>query len=115
MRVRISTLVATMLIGCLFAATSCGDCAGVGSPAVDVTIRDAETGVGAASGATLYLFKQPASQPIEIVVGADSLHVFAGFDESGTFDVVLEKPGYYPWTAEGIRVVEDCGTQTAFL
>lgn len=94
---------------------SCGDCAGVGRPAVDVTVRDVQTGAGIGIGATLYLFKPPALQPVETFVGIDSLHLIAGWDDSGIFDVVVEKAGYYPWTAERVSVEEHCSTETAFL
>jgi hypothetical protein len=111
---RRAAILAALTVVCL-ATTACGDCAGVGSPAVDVTVRDAETGTGAASGTVIYLFKQPSIQPVDSVVGTDSLHLYAGWDQSGTFDVVLEKRGYYPWTIENVDVKEDCGTHTAFL
>jgi hypothetical protein len=39
----------------------------------------------------------------------------AGWDDSGIFDVVVEKAGYYPWTSEHVSVEEHCSTETAFL
>ena len=93
-----------------------GDCAGVGAPAVDVTVVDAETGTSIAAGATLYLFRTGQAVRADSVTGGPrSMTLLAGWDDEGQFDVVVERPGYFPWTANGVRVDGDCTTETAFL
>jgi hypothetical protein len=73
-------------------ATGCGDCAGVGRPAVSVSVRDQTNDSPAALGATLYLFRSETGSLIESVIGdRDDLPPEAAWGDSGVFDLVIEK------------------------
>ena len=106
-----------MLLATPFAGTGCqGDCAGVGAFAVRVTVLDFDTNAQIAAGARLSLFPADASTPIAVVTGqTDTQPLEAGPDVTGLFDVVIEKPGYFPWTAMGVEVKGSCTTETVLL
>lgn len=99
------------------AGTACkGDCAGVGAPAIRVTVLDFDSHRQIAQGAILSLFFSGASTPIEVVTGqgnADPLT--AGIDHTGRFDVLVEKPAYYPWTIVGVEVEGACTVETVSI
>jgi hypothetical protein len=93
-----------------------GDCAGVGAPAVRVTVLDLDTNGPIARDATLSLFFSNASTPIEVVTGqADTDLLAVGIDHTGRFDVLVEKPGYYPWTSTDVEVNAACTVETVSL
>jgi hypothetical protein len=111
-------LVVTVLIAAIGAsASSCGDCAGLSQPAVDLTIRDAITGAAIARGSTVYLFKRPLLSPVDSAFGQDSLHISAGDGRDGQFEIIVERPGYFPWSNPNVVVGTDgsCSTETVFL
>jgi hypothetical protein len=96
--------------------TGCGDCAGVGAPAVRVTVLDFDTNASIAPGATLSLFPSNASTPIAVVTGQqDAQFLTAGDDLTGRFDVLVEKPGYFPSTISNVEVEGACTTETVAL
>jgi hypothetical protein len=67
-------------------------CAGVGRPAVSVSVRDQTNDSPAALGATLYLFRSETGSLIESVIGdRDDLPPEAAWGDSGVFDLVIEK------------------------
>lgn len=105
---------ALALVLCLIAilVVSCADsiCAGVGLPAVAVTIFDAQTGARAAAGASLIL-RSPAC--IDTVVGVADDQVLAGCtDYEGTYTVTVRKPGYRDWTQSTVEVRDTCSLET---
>ncbi len=105
---------ALRLVLCLTAifVVSCGDvvCAGVGLPAVAVTIFDAQTGARAAAGASLIL-RSPACT--DTVVGVADDQVLAGCDDrEGTYTVTVSKPGYRDWTQSTVEVRDTCSLET---
>jgi hypothetical protein len=110
------TTIALALVGS-FAATACeGDCTGVGAPAVRVTVLDFSTQARIAQGATLSLFRSNGSIPIQVVTGQlDSDLLSAGIDETGRFDVLVEKLGYSPWRIADVEVSGACTVQTVSL
>jgi hypothetical protein len=94
---------------------SCGDCAGVGAPSVRVTVLDFDTNASIAPGATLSLFPSNASTPIAVVTGALDAQSLTAGDSAGRFDVLVEKPGYFPSTISNVEVKGACTTETVEL
>lgn len=122
MGTRIALSLATRRIGMvivtLIGATACGgDCAGVASPAFSIDVVDAVTGRAAATGATVYVFRRPDLSLVDAVASEDTLRILAAWDQSGRFDVLLEKAGYWPWTQNNVLVEThaSCTTRTVHL
>jgi hypothetical protein len=92
-----------------------GDCAGVGRPAFEVTVLDARSDTPIAAGATVYLFRHPELARVDSVTGRYDAERIWTYDATGRFDVLVEKPGYFPWTRENVRVEGECTTETVFL
>ena len=90
-------------------------CAGVGRPAFEVSVEDAQTQAPIAAGATVYVFRRPELARIDSVTGRADTERIETRDTKGRFDVVVEKPGYFPWTRENINVGGDCTTETVAL
>lgn len=106
----------TLLVLLLLGAHGCGDCAGLGAPAVAVKIVDAQTQLPVASGATLYLLESGTGVRVDSVTSTTDIEeVRAGWDLRGTFDIVVEKAGYFPWTMNHVVVDGDCTVKTRFL
>ena len=106
-----ATLSILLASGC----TAAGDCAGVGRPSVSVTVLNQTNESPTALGAKLYLFRNGSSALLETVTGTrDDLPIEAGQD-AGTFDLVVEKSGFFPWTATGVHVTEKCSINTVPL
>lgn len=106
------------IVGLSLYLTACADCAPVGRPAFAITVVDFTTGRPAAAGAVAYLLRHPDSQVVSIDVAHDSVHINAGWgQQGGTFDLLIERSGYWTWAATNQRVVEDesCSTRTISL
>ena len=93
-----------------FVASCRGDCAGVGRPAFEVSVVDARTGASITDSAVVYVFQMPDLQRVDsatMQVGPG--RIWATLDESGRFNVVVERPGYYAWSAENrlVRLEND--------
>jgi hypothetical protein len=95
--------------------TGCGDCAGVGRPAFEVTVVDAGTGASLSDSATVYVFQLPELIRVDSATRQMSEGRIWTSDRKGRFKVVVERPGYYPWTAENREVRGECSTETVFL
>lgn len=98
--------------------SGCGDCAPVGRPAFSITVLDHETGAAAASEATVYVFRRPDFTLVDAALALDTLRILAAWGgQEGRFDVLLEKSGYWPWSAQNISVGSDasCSTVTVNL
>jgi len=107
-----------IVIVLLAGATACeGDCAGVGRPAFSIDVVDAATGRAAATGATVYVFQRPDLSLVAAVASEDTVRILAAWDQSGRFDVLLEKAGYWPWTRNNVLVEthSSCTTRTVHL
>ena len=95
--------------------TGCGDCAGIGRPAFEVSVVDARTGASIADSAVVYVFEHPELTRVD----SATRQYFPGriwtLDRGGTFNVVVERPGYYPWTTQNRKVKSACTTETVFL
>src|SRR4051812_20084383 len=97
----IAALLAVSIAGCVIA----GDCAGVGRPMVSATVLDAESRVPVARGATLYVFRSGSSTVFDSIAGArDDFPLEPRREETGVFDLLIEKAGYFPWTLARVRV-----------
>jgi hypothetical protein len=100
-------------LGCI--ASSCGSdstppvgfCAAPRSLSVIVSVRDSITGQAAAEGATGTLVGASVD---DTLLEADSLTLLGG-DQTGTFTVRIDRPGYLTWSASGVHVTEvgPCG------
>jgi hypothetical protein len=94
---------------------ACGDflsrvCAGVGLPAVAVTVFDAQSGARAAAGASLILHSAGCT---DSVAGVTNDQVLVGcWDHEGTYDVTVRKAGYRDWVQTGVRVRDTCSLDT---
>jgi hypothetical protein len=74
---------------------------------VVVTVRDSTTGRAAADGTIGTLVGAGVH---DTLVQADSLTLVGG-DQSGTFTVTIDRPGYLTWIMSNVRVTErgPCG------
>jgi hypothetical protein len=82
-------------------------CESVGSPSVVVTVRDSTSGQAAADGAIGTLVGAGVD---DTLTRTDSLTLIGG-NQTGTYTVTIDRPGYLTWTAINIRVTEigPCG------
>lgn len=75
---------------------------------LEVSVFDAETGVGLADSATLYLrdgdWTETVDEPVWI---ADPRVILGAGERGGVYDVTVERPRYRTWTRSGVRVEED--------
>ena len=112
---RIRGLTAALSILIANGCSAGGDCAGVGRPSISVTVVNQTNESPAALGAKLYLFRNGSSALVEVATGTrDDLPIEAGQD-AGTFDLILEKSGFFPWTATGVHVTQKCSINTVSL
>jgi hypothetical protein len=74
---------------------------------VVVTVRDSISGQAAADGAIGTLIGSSVDDTLR---HTDSL-TLSGGDQTGTFTVHIDRPGYLTWTASDVRVTEvgPCG------
>jgi hypothetical protein len=92
------------------------DCLGTGQPAFEVTVVDARTGTPIADSAVVYVFELPGLRLVDSVSAGYVLDTrIVTTDRRGLFTVVVERPGYYPWSAEDRKVGGDCSTETVLL
>ena len=84
-----------------------GFCAAAVSLSVVVSVRDSVTGRAAATGAIGTLVGEGVD---DTLINADSLTLVGG-NQTGTFTVTINRPGYQTWTAGDVRVTQKgpCG------
>lgn len=106
-----------ILAGASVLLTSCNDgiCAGVGRSAFEVTVVDARTGAALADSAVVYVFRLPELTRVDSAAHRGPERIWAAMDQSGRFRVVVERPGYLPWSADEQRVTQTCSVNTVFL
>ena len=93
-----------------------GDCAGVGSWNVAVTVVDSISGVAAAARATLYTYDiDLGGVRVDSVTGQVDTEVLRGADRTGRYTVVVRKDGYRDWVKTPVVVVGECTVQTVPL
>jgi len=93
-----------------------GVCPAVINPGVEVEVRDALTGLPAASGAAGIVFDDSFSDSLRIsgYAGDDALRMAAAWGRSGSYSVVIQKPGYRVWTDSHVVAARGrCGVITA--
>lgn len=109
---RISTLASLATLLCI--ASSCGSdktptgyCAAPASLSVVVSVRDSVSGQPAADGATGRLVGASVDDTLR---HSDPLKLEGG-DQTGTFTVRVDRPGYLTWSESDVRVsqVGPCG------
>ena len=67
---------------------------------------DFDTGSPAATGVAVHLFRYPGLARVSTDSAQDSVRVYAGWgQEPGVYDVLVEREGYWPWTAAKKQVV----------
>lgn len=110
-----------LLTGC-DSAISETVCPAVITPAIEVEVRDAETGAPEAEGAVAVATDGTYTDTLEAAgsreyQGELVLFSLAGANERpGTYDVVVEKQGFETWTRTGVEPdVGECGVQTEVL
>jgi hypothetical protein len=94
----------------LLGAVSLGGCSNLfpptctteASPAVQVRVLDSATGAPAAEGAKLVIRDGAYADSATGFPGV--AEIAAGFEETGTFDVLVRKAGYREWTRQDVRV-----------
>ena len=118
-RARVSHWTSIALVLLLAGPIACNsDCAGVGNPAFSIDVLDDVNGLPAARGATVYVFRRPSMELVDAVEGGEhSQRIVAAWDESGRFDVLVEKDGFWPWTMNNVLVEthSTCTTKTVNL
>ena len=95
------------------AACRDGVCAGVGLPAIAVTVLDGTTGLHAAAGATPIL--QSASCADSTVGTADAQELSGCVDYAGTYTVIVRKVGFQDWVQTDVEVRATCSVETQHL
>ena len=99
----------------LLAACNDGVCAGVGRPAFEVTVADARTGAAIADSAVVHVYRLPGLVRVDSAASRGPARIAAAIDQTGRFRVVVERPGYLPWSADEQRVTATCSVDTVFL
>jgi len=102
-------LVATSLLG------ACGDCAGVGAPSFEITVRDSRTGHPLTDSVTIAVLRVSDQVPLRGYPDVVGTGRFLFEEKRGTFDVIVERPGYYPWVSNARRVKGDCTIETVHI
>ena len=115
----------TPLATSALAAAACGDslepaCPPVVRPAVEVEVRDSQTGVFRADSARGVVRDGAYADSLVVVRnhGAQSVPAALGvaFDRPGSYSVRIERGGYQLWDTVGIHVLADrCGAVTVHL
>lgn len=97
-------------------------CPGVISRAIEVEVRDAESGQPAAHGAVGIAREGSFADTLQVVgwtshPSAETALVLGGVEERpGLYSVRVEKVGYQPWERSGVRAEKGvCGVVTARL
>ena len=89
-------------------------CPAVALPYLTVEVRDAQTGVPAAEGATGTASDGAFVDPLNVL--DDLVMVPETYERPGAYDVLIQKPGYKDWTAENVRVRRGaCNVRTVDL
>jgi len=106
-------------LSCLAALGSCRYCSTSIEPAIEVQVRDVESGLPAAERATGYVQDGSYVDSLQ-TYGSNGQGVplsFRAADERpGIYTVVVIKEGYQTWKREGVRVDRDeCHVQTRSL
>jgi hypothetical protein len=79
-----------------------GYCAAPRSLAIALAVTDSVTGRFLADSASGFVQAGSYSAPLQLSPGIDSL--MYGGDRLGTYSVILTRPGYSPWTRNGVQV-----------
>ncbi len=98
------------------AACNDGVCAGVGNPAFEVAVQDARSGAPLTDSVRILVHRLPDMGLVDSVARQIAPGQYsAGGERTGRFTVVVQRPGYLPWTIENQTVTARCSVQTVFL
>ena len=106
MTTHLATLLCLVALGCVVSA--CGSdnviaaCSAPAPLSVVVTVRDSTSGQAAADGAIGTLVGAGVDDTLTQI---DSLTLRGG-NQTGTFTVTIDRPGYLTWTAVNVSVTE---------
>jgi hypothetical protein len=101
MSIRLATLLCFLALGCSVNAEGVmAACTAAPPLSVEVTVRDSTTGQAAADGAIGTLVGAGVD---DTLTQNDSL-TLSGGNQTGTFIVTIDRPGYLTWTAADVRV-----------
>jgi predicted lipoprotein with Yx(FWY)xxD motif len=107
------------LLCCLVACDDTVFCSDSVEPAIDVEIRDSESGLPAAELATGYVRDGDYVDSLRTARGNGQgvpLSLQAADERPGVYTVVVIKDGYQTWRKDGVRVGRDeCHVRTASL
>ena len=108
-------LLATAIGAASLAACNDPVCAGIGRPAFEVTVQDARSGAPLTDSVRILVHRLPEMT----VVDSTAIQIVPGLywtpERTGRFTVVVQRPGYLPWTIENQTVTERCSVMTVFL
>jgi hypothetical protein len=105
---RLATLLCVLCLGWMVSCRSelaTGSCAVARPLSVEVEVRDSISGEPAADGAIGTLVGPGVNDTLS---HANSLTLFGG-DQSGTFVVTIDRPGYRTWIASNVLVTKKSG------
>ena len=110
-------LVLTALLGTGCDAVLPGGCTAEAVPAIEITVVDAETGLGAPDGASGTLSDGTRTDSLfNYGREPNGSEVLVGGGSAGTYAVRVTNAGYQTWSRDGVRVRGgDCGPQTVRL
>ena len=117
----VRSVIPTLLAGivaCAALVSACegADCAGVGRAAFEITVLDARSSASLTDSVVVYVFQLPELVRVDSATRQIEPGRYpAAFDHSGRFNVIVERPGYFPWTTENRQVIEKCSVETVFL
>ena len=109
-------LLAAPIVAASLAACNDGVCAGVGRPAFEVTVQDAHTGAPLTDSVRILVHRLPDMAVVDSASRQTAPGRYWAADErTGRFTVVVQRPGYLPWTIENQTVTASCSVLTVFL
>jgi hypothetical protein len=108
-----STRALAPLTGLLLAVAGCDTlplaCTLEARAAISVEIRDSATFAPRADGATVAVTEGAYSDTLILCgwLGLEGLTRCGAWERAGTYDVLVTRPGYQPWTRAAVRVTSD--------
>jgi hypothetical protein len=93
-------------------------CPAIARPAIEVDVRDADTGAPAANGASGEVREGTFVEALEVLpsTSGDALTMVGAWERPGEYTVLVQKPGHRQWTADDVRVTRGlCNVETVKL
>jgi hypothetical protein len=121
MKIRSVLVLVTMVSGGCLNSTAANSCPAIIIPAIVVEIKDAQTGIPIAQGAQGAVREGTYADSLRPYGGispdpATLVSLQAALGRPGTYSIDVQRAGYLPWTASGVKVTSDeCGVRTVIL